>query len=931
MREDILNKIYSIREKAFSFINEAESLLNRVILLSIIIVVLVWINLGRIIELAVSESRIKSNLVTKLEEVSGKKAEVLGEVTFKNDPEPVVSVNNVKIHNNSDLTNEDYFHADVIKSRPRILRAILGKADLDDIYFEGVKINLGSSKQEKDGFDSSLGKSFSKGGKFYGKKLKFKDLEVNLYKKNPLAEGSAITRKVFFPTLEIIPNPKNTKAKYQILGSVSSKKFNELYYFDIKLAEDFGSKSPYEAKLYSNNSELNFSGTIDTDNKLDFQGKIEGKSTGLTKKLLSILGMSEEFLESLRENDESVVSGEYSYDGMNLSINNFKSEGKVLTFALNSKTDLADKISTVADINASQIDYSQMFKSYMEIVSEKRAKKIERDFKKKLEEYFLFAIGDDINFLVNINAPSIKFFHEKQGSFNATLLMKDSNFKIKKLTADLPGETNLNLAGDLEINKKDKQLKGSARMVLNGKSMDQLQYALEADSLERKEKRFGTFFVDTKAFFYGQNIHLREMVAKINEDKMAGQIIADYSNEFKASAAFNFTSLNLDKYLAYDEKPDLGGAGEQNPLARKFDFLRVVDSVFDKLDISLIADDMVKAGYNYTDVSIYAQITPGNTEVKDIFFISDIMGEVQGKANLDLSEFRPRLDIDLKIDSYDADLLIYGELVKQDDEYNFDGKWSTEKLGGFLGKMKIKIGELKIYHFLLKNFVITSHAEESKFVIDQARADLFGNKIDFKGYLTTEYPSFSLSFIASELQSDKFMASTLNLNQLYSIFNMSGVLASSGYSIEQMIQNLKGNISVATKGFSVSGFDIATIAKALPLAKRREYVKLISDELLNKGKTEFNFFIGAFNIQSGHVTFTDLPISGMNVQSAKVSGNIDLPNWSLAVNSSMSVVTRDKGSFELSSKTTGSISNIRTTWDTSGMMQYWENKFFNGR
>jgi hypothetical protein len=931
-KEEIINKLYNAKEKIFSFVNEAESLLNRVILFSLLIIFLIWINFGTIIDVLVSESRIKSNLTEELEEATGKKAEVAGEVEYKNDPEPIVIINDAKIKNDSSLTDKPFFRAQTIKTKPNILKAIAGSVDFDNIYFEDVEINIDSNSGGGNEVYGALQKVFSKSSNFHDKKLLFKNLQLNFYKKNPLSDTKPVVKKFFFPELELNPDPE-TKAEYQIKGSIDSKKFQEVYFFDIDIMDGFGKESAYEGKIYSTDSELKLSGKLDTKDKINFYGKLDGKFNGFSKKLLALIGMPENSLESVKENDESQVTANFLFDGKRFNVNDFRSDGSIISFTLNSKTDILDKTTTIVDINVDKLEYSQMFKSEMELLSERKAKKIERDFKKKLEEYFLFATGDDVNFLFSLNVPKINFFHNKTGSLFVRAALKNNQFRINMFKAKLPGETTLNFVGVAEINKEQKQLKGASRIVFAGKNMDELMLALDSTKSESDKKRFGPFYIDSKGFLYGQNIHLREIVARINDDKFAGQMLIDYSKEFNASAAFNFTSLNIDKYIETDDNVDLGITQDENALASKLDFLRVIDSIFDKLDISLVADNMVKAGQNYRDVSVFAQVMPGVTEIKDIYFNSEILGEVSGKAHLDLTDFQPKINVDLNIDEYDMDLMTYGEIVHQDDKYNFDGKWSNEKvtfekLGSFQGNLNLKIDNLKFYHFLLTNFVFKSHAEEGKLVIDESRADLFGNKIDFKGSLTTEYPSFNISFVASDLDSEAFMSDTFAMDQIDSTFNMSGVLTSTGYSIEQMIQNLKGNLSVATKGFKVSGFDLKAVGKALPLAKRREYVKLISDELLSKGVTEFSYFSGRFYVESGQITFRDLNISSPNVRQMRVSGVIDLPQWKLDLASNMDVITSDNGVFNLTGQTSGTIPDINTVWDNKGMAKYWEDRFF---
>ena len=936
-KEELHKKIYGVRENIFSFIYEAESILNRVVLLGLLILFLIWFNLGNIIDILVSEEKIKQNIVSKLTEITGKTAQIDGDVVFESEPEPIAVINKAKILNNSTLTDENFFEAEIIKTKPKILDAILGKTDFDNIYFENVKMNIDSSSEDnKTDVYGVLSKNFSKDGAFKNKKIIFKNLLISFYKKNPLNDKKPVVKRLAFPELELNPKPEDSNDQFEVKGSFESRKFKETYFFNVGIKDGLGVESPFQGKIYSTTTDVKFNGKIDTRDKMNFYGKLDGKFGGLSKKLFSILGFSERFLESLRETDESKLSASFLFKDNKFDINDFASEGNVISFVLNSKTEFGATTNSVLDMNVTKFNYSQMFKTRLEMLSEKKAQKVERDFKKKLEEYFLFAIADDVNFSFSMNIPKIVFFHDKLGSLYVRAVLKDNQIKVNSFKATLPGESALKFVGIAEINKDEKKLKGASRIILAGKNMDELASALDTDIIEPKEQRFAEFYIDAKGFLYGQNIHFRDIVARINDDKFSGQMLIDYSKELKSSAAFNFISLNLDKYLLTKKDADIGFVKEENALSSKFDFLRVIDSVFDKLDVSLVADNIVKAGYNYRDVSVFAQISPGVTEIRDIYFNSDQLGQVKGQAHLDLTDFQPKLDVDLSIENYDLDLLIYGEEIHQNDEYNFDGKWSNEKitferLGNFAGKLNLKIDKFKIFHFLLEKFVLSSHTEDSKFVIDDSRANVFGNKIDFKGFLTTEYPSFNISYLASDLDSNEFMSDTFDMDQINSIFNISGVLAATGYSIEQMVQNLKGNFSIATKGFKVSGLDLAAVGKALPIAKRREYIKLISDELLTKGQTPFTFFTGPFDIDSGQISFSNLQIAGPNIDQGTVSGTIDLPKWQVNLDSNLQVKTTDGISFLLKGKTTGTIPNIRTDWDDKGMTKFWEDKFFGAR
>jgi AsmA-like C-terminal region len=930
-KEEFYRKLFAFKDKAFSFIYEAESLFNRIVLLGILTAFLLWFNMGNIINFLVSESSIKKNIIASLSEITGKKADIAGEVMFKSEPEPVAVISKIKILNNSILTDQNYFEAETIKTKPSIVNALLGREDFNYIFIENAKMNIDSTAalDEKTNISGELLKMLSKKGRFYKKTITFKNLQVNFYKKNPLNDKKPIVKRFDFPELELSPNKGNS---FEIKGSFDSQKFREVYFFNLNLKEGFGADSDFQGKIYSTTSELKLSGKVSTKDKVSFYGKLEGKFGGLSKKLFSLLGFTENFLESLRDTDKTNLSANFIYDSNKFEINDFTSDGNIISFVMNQKATFGKITNAVVDINVTKFNYSQMFKTQLEMLSEKKIQRAEEDFKKRLEDYFLFALKDDTNFSFTMNIPKIDFFNDKQGSLYVRAVLKNNQIKINSFKARLPGDSALSFVGVAEINKEEQKLKGASRIILAGKNMDELALALNGE--KTKGSRFGTFYIDAKGFLYGQNIHFREIVAKINEDRMAGQMLIDYSNELKASAAFNFSSLNIDKYLVTDRDVDTSLAKEENALALKFEFLRTIDSIFDKLDLSMQADNMVKAGENYKDVSLFAQITPGLTEVRDLYFSSPLLGEVSGKVRLDLTDFQPKMDLDLIMDKYDLDLLMYGAPVVDNDTYNFEGKWnnkdtiSFEMFGNFVGKLTLNIEELKVFHFIFKNLVFSSHAEENKFIIEDARTDIFGNKMSFKGYISTDSPAFNISFVASDFDAIEFLSKTFNLDQVTSIFNMSGALSSSGYSIEQMMQNLTGKISVVAKDFKVNGFDLSAVGRALPLAKRREYVNLVSDELLNKGETQFGFFSGSFYIDSGLINFENLGVVSPNISKGTISGVIDIPKWQAEINSNMMVKTTDGVDFSLQGKATGTIPHIQTEWDEKGMFKFWEDKFY---
>ncbi len=931
IREEIIDKLYHLKEKLVTFVTRTESLLNRVIMFGLLLAFILWISFGAIVNLLVSENRVKTNIITKLDQISGNKADIQGDVKFYKEPEPVFVINKLVVGNETSLNKQNFLEAEIARTSPSIANAVLGHVNLDNAFFENVKLNIDIG-EGTDGI-TILKKIFSKGG-LSDKKLSFKNLTININKKDPITTDKVITRTFTFPTLEGTIDP-GSSSSVNIKGSINSKTLDQTYFFELS-TKGRGADQTYSGRIYANDTEMKFSGKLNAENDVSFDGNMEGTFNGFTKALFSLVGVPQEFKDSIRSNEQAKISASYSYANNHLSLKNLTANSQIIAASASDEIDMGAKNNSVIELDIGQLNYDQMFKSHFEMVSERKAQKIERNFRKKLEDFFLFALGDDVNFTFRLKAPKINFYNNQVGTLDVSASLKDDNFVISSFKAQLPGESAMSVTSNINVLKQQQQLKGSVRIVIAGKDMDTLSASLDNNGADKKQQRFGQFYIDTKGFLYNQNIHFREIIARINDDKFAGQMLIDYSKDFNASAAFDFTNLSIDKYIQLDKNPDLGLSKGENILAEKLDFLRVIDSLFDRLDLSLEADKMTKNSQTYTDFSIYAQVMPGVTEVKNIFFKSDILGQVSGKAHLDLTDFQPKLQVNLELDKYDMDLLMYGEQVKQNDVYNFDGRWSNEKvnfdkLGSFQGNLDLKIDTLKFFHYTLTDFTMKSHTDEGKFIIDAAKGNIFGNKIDFRGYLTSEYPSFNISFITTDLDMKSFMAQTLGFGGIDATFNMSGVIAGTGYTIEQMVQSLKGNFSIASKGFTLDGFDLTATGKALPLVKRREYIKIISDELLSKGQTQFGFFTGVFQIDQGHIIFDNLKLTSDQIQSGTVSGNIDLPDWSANIKSNFDALTANNDVYNLQGTTTGNIPDVETEWDDKGMMSYWEGKFFNGR
>lgn len=888
-----------------------------------ILFLIVWLNIGTIAGIITSRESIKADLEKNLSEKFSATVKINGDVEFSTKPEPNILVSDIVIEKPGlSPKGKNLVKIRKFKGTTSLTSIFSGSYNLKSVQMEGVEIHSYSTSESNNFLYFLLENDFGE------VKVDIKNLKLYNYRRNEINHSKDIVRLNRFDSFSIDPSP--AKGSYIINGSIKDGNSNSIYYFSLDLEDGISSNTDYTGKIYSDNTEIILEGNLNIDRNLKFSGQISGYIGGVTSNLIISLG-GKDLINDLKSSDRSKVSGSYEYNSQKFTTKNLLIDGPIALYKAKMSADLKDKIDVSFKVVIPELKYFELFKSREEYLASKTVIEIEQDFQKKLNNFFLFSLNDDVSFNFDLRVNKIQFANKGRGALLVSASLKDRIFKLKDFKLVLPGSSALKVVSKVKINRHDHKLSGSLEFLTYGKDFGKAFGALG------KEYSSGNgvikeFYIKSKAYIYEQKVHFREIVAQLNRAKLAGQLLIDYSKDFSASSAITFNRLNLDEYFT-----SLGNnESNQNDIANKLDFIGVFDSFFDNLDISISSKNVTKSGVHLQDFSIFTRISPGIVHVKDSFFHTEATGDFRGEAKFDISEFQPKIDLNLRLEKFDFDYLLYGKIKSDNDNYIPQGNWSKSKidlrkLTSILGNFQFSIDNLKVAHFDLTDFRTSLNMLGEKVVIGKSRFEIYNSKVSFEGNFTTEYPSFNLKFEASELSFNKIFKNFFGIDSIAGKFNSSGVLSSTGYTYEDIISKMNGRINLVSNGFAIRGFNLPSYSLGLAKVRRVEQVKLVSEELLNSGSTNFGYLGTAVLISAGKFIFNDIPFQSEYTRSVTSSGEIDLLNWNMNIKTKFDVITADNYNVPISLVTSGSFQDRKLEWEYSSAKKYWEEKFYGGK
>ncbi|MBT5308682.1 MAG: AsmA family protein [Rhodospirillaceae bacterium] len=221
------------------------------------------------------------------------------------------------------------------------------------------------------------------------------------------------------------------------------------------------------------------------------------------------------------------------------------------------------------------------------------------------------------------------------------------------------------------------------------------------------------------------------------------------------------------------------------------------------------------------------------------------------------------------------------------------GRWSTDPLDlsflkAFDADVKM-ISDALIYgNYRITNADLAATVDAGVMQVERFKGNLFGGTIDSRGTVTAANPSrFDTSVSLKSLSVSDALAAVAGKKLAKGTAALELKLASSGYTISDMVAALGGNGSVAMNKLDVKSGAIGT-----PMAAAFGLISGLNDlgGVLtgSKKKSGLADITGTFTLDKGVARFNDFALkSGMG--NGQASGSADLARWMVDVKGSVTV------------------------------------------
>ncbi len=247
-------------------------------------------------------------------------------------------------------------------------------------------------------------------------------------------------------------------------------------------------------------------------------------------------------------------------------------------------------------------------------------------------------------------------------------------------------------------------------------------------------------------------------------------------------------------------------------------------------------------------------------------------------------------------------------------------KWSntpieTAWMNSVAVNLELKAKKIVQNKWVFNNPSLDFVVKDGALTISALKADMFNGTALVSGKIVSGQNGKGFSSV-------QFKADTKNLNaqSLYSaikgkntnmitgaIVQASENITTQGISMASLVNNLKGEARLRGERIVINGVDITSFVRAINGDfKGLNSLSDISNSVLYKGKTEFDTLTGQFDISQGVVKLNPVTLDGPKAR-FDVTGNLDLPKWTIDINNKVSPKGADIESFDMSFR--GSLDN----------------------
>ncbi|MDG2001333.1 MAG: AsmA family protein [Alphaproteobacteria bacterium] len=704
----------------------------------------------------------KPEIISMLQENTGKTARIDGDIKLTIYPSPQVKVYDISLVDEESGVINNFFRSDSVIAKLSFFPLLKGNIEIERIVFDNLTLNLLNERNqrpnwvfekntsEKDGIDKFDVKEFSKFNQ-----IEYPNIKVNEYNIN---NGTIIynnTSKIDFDNISIMTNESSNILE----GTIYIE--NNQFTLTSSFIKNNDNKDSWLTKFTLINNDIYLKSDLDVFYSgyfPDIKGKLEVSYNNINNilnnasiKYLDLMDYKTKFTGDL---SLSFNNNDLFYSIFNINANMGASS---FTGAISGNNGAAPEIEMAFSSN--NIDLDLFIDKINNINKNSKSDKI-----KDNENYWHKHSG---KFLLSIGTSKLLDYPIRNISIE---IDKDKNkYTLKSANAIFPGNTDIKFNG---LFKKDFSVFEGKTSLKSDNFRDFYKW-LSIDLQNISDARMKKSNLKSEVVFRRGGATFAAIKGKIDSSDINGEVRLRFGEEKNAFVNIKIDKINLDSYL---------NQGEKNVTEdiNKYDLL-----VFDIINFDIEIEDLLLFKNKYKNIILKNSL---NNHIITIDRL-DLLDFTGGLANI-----TGEVDLTKKVEEYDLSIdFNHKDFTKVHDFYNFPKIFKSLIVGDGLLKISSK-GRLN-------NLNSKVQFENSNTII------LYNGEVKIQDYFINEYNG-NLSISLNNIENTLNFAGEGETNYSSDIFKNNNELMLENISIDNSKYNLNGNLAINNEDEGILDLDI---------------------------------------------------------------------------------------------------------------------------
>ncbi len=889
----------------------------------------------------------KQDIINVVEDVTKRKMEINGRITFEAFPFPKFRVDGVKMFNSMDEESGTFAEVKTFQLEPSIFYLLVGNIKVSELTLSGVSVNvenyIGKEPNWKMGGDdvdfkltSILG--FSK--KYFNfDKLIIDNLKTHFYsgyKDRPIMRTLSLQKVVLDAGLG--------DEQYRISGNFYAQKADITFGYDLNISEiqDEGSDALNAVlKVSTQTSDIVFDGSVNYfKNNPVYSGELTGTLDDslqyMRKYISSDNTLLSNALAGLLIGEGTKASGKFKLDKNVFSIRKLVVEDESIEGAADVDVAFGQVLTLKTNLNYQKLDLDELIKqsAEAEILSRKEIAG-GKSFLDTDERVNVTDIGlpDDMDMVLRAKIDQIIYKEKKMKGLRLDMSAGDITAIRAIEIVSFPGGSYMKGGGKIYKTEDGPKFKGKIGVkVKSGPDLlkwlgYQSQYNIQKGVLKDLE-------VNANVIITREEMLLSKIALKVDGSNLNGRVSIEKKNNFIVKSSLIIGELDIDKY--YKERD--ASVKDLNAEYVMFEFLRYIDNMFDSFALALNVKKVIFEEQVYENFSTVASFGGGISELAGVKF--NVGGEpIRGSIRLDNRQLNPEIDLIFDINKMDIKTLL-GFVIEDLGVYDPNQNPYTTPFVFDFTKFNIIRGTIRLN---IKDVVVD---EEDDIHFERVRLDLnllkdliklerfsaqgFGGNIRVQGQLETGSRVLGhFNYYLTNVYVKKILEQLFSIESIEGRINSNGQIAVSGNTFRQWIRTMSGKGEAVSRGITLYGFDSGFLLKSLPKTRKSiRHVRFIVHKALTSGSTEVNFAQATYNFFQGEIVFVKHTLNHDLMRNAILSGSMNLIKWFIDSEFSFMLQGNGQASYPMKARIYGPLSSPRVTWDEKSIVKRWEDSKF---